>query len=237
MTLDTTLAVLLGPVPAPLPVETIEDLDRRSDGIESTIASTVERALLGGFSADRIGVAFAFGYRAALTRLAPNVAKRACLAATEAGGAHPRTIRTTLREEAGAFVLDGTKSWVTLGTAAEEILVVASTGEVDGKNRLRVVRLPADRRGVTLVARAPAPFAPEVPHSEATFQNVHIAPNEILPGDGYERYLKPFRTIEDLHVLAGFTGYLVSLARRGQWGNPAVEELVAFALADRKSVV
>ncbi len=229
---DALLSHLLGPMPVPVRVDSIEALDAASQRSEEAVSSSIERAILSGFAADRLGYAFAGGYRAALTRLVPGVARRACLAATEDGGGHPRAIRTTLREDArGHFVLDGKKSFVTLGTAAEELLVVASTGESDGKNRLRVVRVPATREGIVLTAGMALPFVPEIPHAEATFKNVHIAPSEALPGDGYDRYLKPFRTLEDLHVLSATVGYWLSLARRFDFGHAAVEELCALVLA------
>jgi len=219
MTLGSTLAALAGGHAPPSGGE---------------VASSVERALLGGLAADRIGYAFASGYRAALSRLVPGVAREACLAATEEGGAHPRAIRTALEPQPdGSFTLTGTKTWITLGEGAEELLVVASEGTEDGKNKLRVARLPLPRAGVTLTPREPAPFAPEIPHSEARFSAARVEPHELLPGDGYDAYLKPFRTIEDLHVLAAFTGYLVSIARRHGAGAGLVEPLVALAVALR----
>ena len=196
-------------------------------------ASTIDRAAAAGFLADRLGYAFAGGYQAALVRLVPEVRGHACLAATEPGGAHPRFIKTRLAEKDGAWRLDGAKTWVTLGTEADELLVVASTGEENGKNRLKVVHLPAKRAGVVLVAKAPAPFAPEIPHSEAVFSNVEVQPHEILPGDGYDAYLKPFRTIEDAHVVAAALGYLLRVARLYTWPHAIVEEALATILALR----
>ena len=229
---DALLSHLLGPMPEPVRVDSVEALDATSRRSEAAVSPSIERAILAGFAADRLGYAFAGGYRTALTCLVPGIAGRACLAATEEGGGHPRAIRTTLREDGqGAFVLDGKKSFVTLGTAAEELLVVASTGESEGKNRLAVVRVPATRQGIVLTAGMALPFVPEIPHAEATFKNVHIAPNEVLPGDGYDRYLKPFRTIEDLHVVAATVGYWLSLARRFHFGHAAVEDLSALVLA------
>lgn len=227
MTLERTLDALLSGPPS-AHVGSFAALDATNAELEARDLSSVERALLGGFHADRIGYAFAAGYRAALARLVPGISARACLAATEAGGAHPRAIATTLAAVGDAFVLDGTKAWVTLGSEAEELLVVASIGAHEGKNRLRVVRVPARREGVTIAPRDPAPFAPEIPHSEAVFRAVAITREEVLPGDGYDTYLKPFRTIEDLHVVAAFTGYLVSLARRHPSAG-LVEPLVALA--------
>ena len=42
------------------------------------------------------------------------------------------------------------------------------------------------------------------------------------PG-GYERYLKPFRTTEDCHVLAALLGYLTRVARRYQFPRRVAE--------------
>ena len=36
-----------------------------------------------------------------------------------------------------------------------------------------------------------------------------VEPEEVLPGDGYLRYLKPFRTVEDLYVQAALLGCLL----------------------------
>ncbi len=36
---------------------------------------------------------------------------------------------------------------------------------------------------------------------------MHVADDELLPGDGYDDLLKPFRTIEDTHVLAAAVGW------------------------------
>src|SRR5438067_2330425 len=102
--------------------------------------ASVERALWGGFHADRLGHAFAAGYGAALARLFDHAAAAqslppfppprglVALAATESGGAHPRAIATRLEKEGGALLLRGEKTFVTLAGAAEELLVVASRG-------------------------------------------------------------------------------------------------------------
>src|SRR5690606_8056571 len=96
-----------------------------------------ERALWGGFEADRLGYAFVAGYQAALDRLlaiaavdaVPRRSQRMSLAATESGGAHPRAIATTLEAQPdGSFVLRGEKTFATLASAADELLVVASIG-------------------------------------------------------------------------------------------------------------
>jgi hypothetical protein len=111
--------------------------------------------------------------------------------------------------------------------------VVATTGTGDdGKNRLRVVRVPANAPGVTLRVAA-APFVPEIPHAEVELVDVAITDADVLPGDGYDAYLKPFRTIEDVHVHGALLGYLIGVARRRSMPRDLVETLATLAIATR----
>jgi acyl-CoA dehydrogenase len=190
------------------------------------------RALWGGLNADRLGYSFAAGYGAALARLLELAGVRTsgtrfALAATESGGAHPRAIATRL-DDAG--VLCGEKTFATLATVADEVLVVASRGEhPDGKNRLVVVRVPRTARGVVITPRPETPFAPEIPHAFVRLDDVVVKPEDVLPGDGYDAWLKPFRTIEDVHVRASTVGYLLGVARTYEWTD-RVDDLAALAL-------
>ena len=51
------------------------------------------------------------------------------------------------------------------------------------------------------------------------------------PGDGDARYVKPFRTIEDVHVHAAMLAYLLREARRLAWPRNWVERAFAAVLA------
>jgi hypothetical protein len=203
----------------------------------------VERAALGGRSADGLGWAFACGYEAALRRIpgAGVEGRLACLAATEEGGGHPRAIRATLsprepREprDGGGWELHGDKAWVTLGTDAEVFLVVATTGQDDrGRNRLRVARVPSTRAGVTLLPGAPLPFVPEIAHARLQLRSVRVADDELLAGDGYDDVLKPFRTIEDTHVFAACLGWALGVAHTSGWDRAWTERALATLVALR----
>lgn len=187
------------------------------------VMKSLTRAMRGGALADRLGFAFVAGYSAALACLgAQSGAKRplplrASLAATERGGPQPRAIETTIAPDPrrpDMFVVDGVKTFATMGTLADVFLVAAAEGVgEDGRPRIRLVRVGARATGVTVEARPPTPFAPEVPHAIVRMAGVSVAGLDVLPGDGYARYLKPFRTIEDLHVLAATLTYLLRLAR------------------------
>lgn len=208
----------------------------------------VERALWGGFHADRLGYAFVAGYSAALARLVEHVARlhpaaggrpftdrplpaKVSFCATESAGGHPRSIATRLDKQGGALVLNGEKTFATLATMADELLVVASRGiEADGKNRLRMVRVKPNANGVTITPRPDTPFTPEIPHAVVRFTNAVVENEDVLPGDGYEHWLKPFRTIEDTHVLAATVGYLQGAARTYGFERSVMAELVSTSL-------
>jgi acyl-CoA dehydrogenase len=191
--------------------------------------TTIDRALWCGFEADRLGYAFVGGYGAALDHLLGEKSPvLRCLAATESGGGHPKAMHTSLKDEA----LNGEKTFATLATHAAELLVVASRGlGADGRNQLVLVKVPASAAGVTITPRNPTPFAPEIPHARVTFTNVRE--HSALAGDAYDNYLKPFRTIEDTHVLAATLGYLVAAARRGSWNRSFLEGAASLVVAVR----
>lgn len=202
-------------------------------------AGSVERAVWAGFHADRIGYAFVGGYTSALARLASSIEKldrplaaRVCLAATESGGGHPKAIKTRIDKQGGALVLNGEKTFATLAAQSEEMLVVASRGmESEGKNRLRVVRVKPNAPGVTITPRPETPFTPEIPHAVVKLENVTVENEDMLPGDGYEQYLKPFRTIEDTHVLAATVGYVAGVGRAFGFSKDVIAECVSTTLA------
>lgn len=186
----------------------------------------MHRAIALGFRADRLGFAFISGYSAALTRVDPTLTAHdlAALCATEDGGGHPRAIRTTLVNGR----LTGDKRFVSGGPLATQLLVVATEGKGDdGRNRLRVVRVAPTAAGVTLVTMPELPFVPEVPHASVELRDVEVRDGDALPGDGYADVLKPFRTLEDLHVFGALLGYLWSVARRSAWPDATGERLWA----------
>jgi hypothetical protein len=59
------------------------------------------------------------------------------------------------------------------------------------------------------------------------FERVAIDARDVLAGDGYARYVKPFRTLEDLHVHAAILAYLLREARRLEWPRAWVERTFA----------
>lgn len=194
-------------------------------------ALPIDRAISGGGGADRIGYAFVAGYAAALHALLPSLGVRtlASLAATEEQGAHPKAIQTTLTSE---LKLRGKKAWVTL--AGERLLVLARAGEAsDGRAVLRLVQIDRARKGVRVVPLPQTPFVPEVSHAEVYFEDVVVKDGEILPGDGWNDWVKPFRTVEDIHVYAAVLAHLFAQATRFGWPRELRERIAATLLSLR----
>jgi acyl-CoA dehydrogenase len=205
---------------------------RQEESDQELLGRPLHRAALAGFAMDRLGYAFASGYHEALRFAIPELdVSKWALCATEQGGAHPRAIATSLTAapDGREFRLSGAKQYASLGTHADGFVVMASTGQAaDGRNRLVAVRVPRNRAGVIVQAMPATPFIPEIPHARVLFEDVVVTAEEPLPGDGYEGYLKPFRTVEDVHVQAAFIGWLVQVARRSGWPNELIEELLAL---------
>ena len=228
---DALLRSLLRDDPSPVAATTLDAFwpKRPSRGRES---DPIEAAIVDGFAADRLAFAFAAGYHAALRALVPggNVDAVVALAATEEGGAHPKAIRTHV--ENGA--LSGEKKWITLADVAKSFLVLATLGVDDaGRSKLRLVRVDRESPGISVEMMPETPFVPEIRHAVVRFDGVRVEGDAILAGDGWNDLVKPFRTIEDLHVHGALLGHLVGVARRFGWPEARVEALLASIVAVR----
>jgi hypothetical protein len=73
----------------------------------------------------------------------------------------------------------------------------------------------------------PTRFVPEVPHAQVLLHDVRVSADALLPGDGYDTYVKPFRAIEDLHVTLAVLAYLLREGRARRWPAAFNEQLVA----------
>lgn len=186
--------------------------------------ATLRRAVRAGVAADAVGGAFLGGYRAATGALVPGL-REAAVAATEDRPLHPATIATTFD---GAGVT-GHKRFVTGVPGASELVVLATAGRDGDRQRLVAVVVEVEGPGVRIRPMDPLPFVPEIPHAEIDFTAAPVV--RVLPGDGWADVFRPFRTIEDLHVIAAVVGYLLGAAPRAGFERTAVEALCATLAA------
>jgi alkylation response protein AidB-like acyl-CoA dehydrogenase len=195
--------------------------------------SAFERALRGGFEADRLAWVVASGHQAALHALLPLLPPQeiAAFCVTEPGGNRPRDLRTTCRIDAdGRLHIDGEKRWVTLGPVSSSCLVmcVQAEAQAGGQPALRLVRVAAGTSGLQIEAMPATAFVPELPHAEVHLRQLQIEASAMLPGDGWEAYGKPFRTLEDVYVTTAALAYLLREARAQCWPAGFVQELLAM---------
>jgi alkylation response protein AidB-like acyl-CoA dehydrogenase len=195
-----------------------------------------DRAVLAGFRANRLAGAFAGGYQGALRALTPgrlgdDVIGSFCV--SEPGGNSPRAIASTLTPHAdGGFVLAGQKRWSTMAPIADVLLVAAHQGaDAAGRKRFALVAVDATAPGVTIRRMPPTKFVPEVPHAELALRDVAVRADAVLPGDGYARYVKRFRTVEDIYIHAAVLGYVVGAARRFGFPQAVIERAAAAIVA------
>lgn len=198
--------------------------------------ATADIALLGGHRADRLAWAFASGYHAALLRMLPDSPRdrRLALCVTEAGGAHPKALQTTLWRDGDQLRLRGEKSFVTLGSFAERLLIIASEGEDEqGRKRLRAVWVDSQAEGVEVEDLPAFPIVPEIPHALVRLHDAPVSAPAVLAGDAWTRVVKPFRTVEDIHVNAALVGFLLNIASQYRWPASLIERLLSLALSLR----
>eukprot|EP01098_Paradermamoeba_levis_P015442 TRINITY_DN7871_c0_g1_i1.p1 TRINITY_DN7871_c0_g1~~TRINITY_DN7871_c0_g1_i1.p1 ORF type:complete len:385 (-),score=64.24 TRINITY_DN7871_c0_g1_i1:68-1222(-) len=228
-------------------IESVQGWWDRHQAATKQFSVPFDVAVAGGFSSDCVAFTFASGYQAAMQYLLGDEFRnrRVALCATEGvKGAPPTSMATTLSPIASdstqkQFKVNGAKGFVTLGKFAE-VLVVVAKEEKDGESEkidespnkknhvpLRLVLIDSKAPGVVIEERPKLPFIPEIEHSRVKFNEVVVGEKDVLRGDGWSRYVKPFRTIEDIHIHAATLGYLMRLAREWNWPSQVqVEELL-----------
>ncbi len=232
---DALLTHLLASDPTPL-ADDLPSWWSAAAPLRDRFAHPLERALALGLTAPTVGAAFVGGYRAALHRLVPSLGPhtRAALCASEDRGAHPRHINTRATATAEGFALDGAKRFVTGARDADALLVLAvESVSDDGTRAFAVLNVPPATEGVRLDEMPALPFAPEVSHATVTFDGVRASRDARLDGDGWRDLVKPFRTVEDLHVQAAVTAWILCALRRHGGADVVCERLVSHAVALR----
>jgi acyl-CoA dehydrogenase len=219
---------------AAAPCESVAQWWPRHRAIAAEQPDPIHQAIVGGFVADRVGWAFASGYQAALRALFPDApADRICaLCVTEADGNSPKAIKSALKKSEHGWHLNGAKRWTTLGPDGA-LFFVAARDEAASRERpaIKIVRVSSASAGLNIQAMPATKFVPEVPHAQLQFENLQIQESEILPGDGYDQYVKPFRTVEDIHVQAAVLAYLMREGQRLSWPQHWLERLSALLAA------
>jgi len=197
-------------------IESMQDWFVKHQQATALLDDSIDRAILGGFVFRQTAFAFASAYQSAMESMfSLDGMSIAALCHTEKGVKKPREMHTELRESSGELTLNGAKSFVSGGADAGTLMITALDlrEETDrSQAKLVVIKLDADHAGLNVQTLPTLPFVPELSHAALTLSEIKIKPEDIVPGDGYADYVKPFRSEEDLHILAALTGQRLRLA-------------------------
>jgi isovaleryl-CoA dehydrogenase len=122
-------------------------------------------------------------------------------------GAHPGGIETTATPTGDGYRLHGKKLYITDGTVADLLVVVAATGESAGLKELTAFLVETATEGVTS-SRMELEFLKTSPHAQMTFEDVMLPGDAVLgkPGEGHSRASRSAFARERSLVLSAFAG-------------------------------
>lgn len=191
-------------------------LDNLADTYSSLLArldtvSPFELAVLGARAMPTPGLAFLVGYQAALRVLWPSApASLGALCASERRSVRPADMQVRLDD----LRLTGSKDFVTAGLEADWLLVAARSEAAEQSPQLSLAVVYPGEPGVQLEPLPALPLMPEVGHARL---HLDQALCERLAGDGWDAYVKPFRTLEDLYVLSALCAWLYGIGQDNSW--------------------
>ncbi|MES2821075.1 MAG: acyl-CoA dehydrogenase family protein [Pseudomonadota bacterium] len=168
-------------------------------------------ALLGGRLAATPGLAFLAGYQGALRALWPSAPRSlGALCVTEHKSTRPADMSTRLN----GLSLSGRKDFVTAAEAADWLLVAARSEAPGESPGLALCVVYNGAPGVRIEPLPALGLMPDIGHARLHLDNAHC---ERLAGDGWQAYVKPFRTLEDVHVLTAIGAWLHGIAQVQGW--------------------
>jgi hypothetical protein len=181
-----------------------------------------ELAVAGGRLMATPGLAFLVGYQAALRMLWPSAPlSLGALCATEQRSLRAADMQTRLND----LRLSGRKDFVTAGDAADWLLVAARSEAPGTDPRLSLAVVYPGEPGVHVETLPPMPLMPDLSHGRLVLDNALC---ELLAGDGWDAYVKPFRTLEDLYVLSAMGAWLYGVGQDCNWPQTLQLRLLAL---------
>ncbi|MFJ2536095.1 acyl-CoA dehydrogenase [Pseudomonas sp. NPDC087614] len=181
-----------------------------------------ELAVAGGRLMATPGLAFLVGYQAALRMLWPSAPlSLGALCATEQRSLRPADMQTRLTD----LHLSGRKDFVTAGDAADWLLIAARSEEPGQTPRLSLAVVYPGEPGVRVEKLPALPLMPDISHGRLHLDGALC---ELLAGDGWDAYVKPFRTLEDVYVLSAMTAWLYGVGQDSDWPQALQLRLLAL---------
>ncbi|HEX9924212.1 MAG TPA: acyl-CoA dehydrogenase family protein [Anaerolineae bacterium] len=145
-----------------------------------------------------VGTILNFGTEEQRTRVLPGVARGETLMAIamtepEAGSALTE-LTTSARREGDAFVLAGTKRWITGGGERELLLVYARFDDIPGPEGIGAILVEMERSGFRTGQRIPSMGVRGVRESYLHFEAIRLPVENLVvaPGAGFKRLMSAY---------------------------------------------
>ncbi len=188
---------------------------------------------------------FGFGTDAQKLACLPDLAsgrKTPCLAISEPGvGAHPKHLKTRASARDGSFSISGEKAYLTNGPIADLYVVLAITGEEEGRKSFTAFIVPSDAPGLARTPLLDLGFLRPCPHGGIVLDGCVVPGESIIgpKGRAYADISLPFRQLEDAMMTGLFVGgskaqiRLIADAFREQGREPSKD--AAFLMGEAVS--
>ncbi len=169
----------------------------------------------------------------------------ASIAMSEPGvGAHPKTLSTRAERDGNGWRLSGKKAYLTNGPLAGLFVVVAVTGEREGRKEFSAFLVPRESPGLAVEAPKSLEMLRPSPHCGIVLDSVSVPASALIgtPGAAYEEIMKPFRVVEDVlmagPVLGGLDALISSISRSlaGKEPEPAIADGIGRFLVMRHAL-
>jgi acyl-CoA dehydrogenase len=140
--------------------------------------------------------------------------KTACLAMSEPKtGAHPKHMKTRAELSGDSYSITGEKAYITNAPIADLFVVIAVTGEKEGRKEFSALIVPESSEGLK-VADMDLPFLRPSPHGTVKIDTCAVPEENLIgtKGKAYDEIVLPFREVEDVMMmgpLAGAMGFIM----------------------------
>lgn len=134
-----------------------------------------------------------------------------CVSISEPGaGAHPKHLKTAAVRDGDDYILNGEKAYLTNGPISDIFLILAITGEVNGRKQFSVFIVPKDSPGLEITEGIVIDWLQPASHCGLKLTNVCVPAQNMLgpEGDAFNEISLPMRRTEDALFAASKGGAL-----------------------------
>lgn len=123
-------------------------------------------------------------------------------------GAHPKLLSCSAVKQGDTYIINGEKAFVSHGPYADRFIVLAITGQTQGRKHFSAFLVPANTAGLQRMPAQPVKGLQPSSHCNIVFSDCQIPSSTLLgtAGHAFSEISLPMRTLEDSLMLAPIAG-------------------------------